>query len=297
MIAPQVSGYVAEVPVSDYQSVHKGDVLARIDDATYSARVAQAKATLHAQQAALENSVQARAARAAALASQGAALASARSQLERAQADARRADELVSDGSISRREYDQTLATLRATDAQVRQAESASEIARQDVRTVEVSRSGLQAQVEAAEAALLAAEIDLERTVIRAPEDGQLGEVGVRLGQFVAPGTTLVVLVPQERWIIANYKETQTDRIRVGQRARFSVDALSDASFNGTVEQVSPAAGSEFSALKPDNATGNFVKVPQRIGVRIRIEPDQARFKELRPGMSVRVRVDTKQPS
>ncbi len=210
VIAPQVSGYVSEVPVSDYQFVHKGDVLARIDDASYAARVAQAQATLHAQQAALENSVQARAARAAALASQGAALASTRSQLERAQADARRADELVSDGSISKREFDQTLAALLAAEALVHQGESATEIARQDARTVEVSRAGLQAQVEAATAALRAAEIDLERTVIRAPEDGQLGEVGVRLGQFVAPGTTLLALVPSERWIIANYKEAQT---------------------------------------------------------------------------------------
>ncbi len=295
VIAPQVSGYVSEVPVSDYQFVHKGDVLARIDDASYAARVAQAQAALHAQQAALENSVQARAARAAALASQGAALTSTRSQLERAQADARRADQLVSDGSISKREYDQTLAALRAAEALVHQGESATEIARQDARTVEVGRAGLQAQVEAASAALRAAEIDLERTVIRAPEDGQLGEVGVRMGQFVAPGTTLLALVPSERWIIANYKEAQTDRIRVGQHARFSVDGLDGASFSGTVEQISPAAGSEFSALKPDNATGNFVKVPQRIGVRIRIEADQPRFAELRPGMSVRVRVDTRQ--
>jgi multidrug resistance efflux pump len=294
VIAPQVSGYVTEVLVSDYQVVKKGAVLVRIDDATYAARVAQARATLHAQQAALENSTQARAARAAAQTSQGAALASTRSQLTRAQADARRADGLVSDGSISQREYDQTLAALRAAEALVHQATAAAEIARQDVRTVEVGRAGLQAQVEAAEAALRAAELDLERTTIVAPEDGQLGEVGVRIGQFVAPGTTLLAVVPADRWIIANYKEAQTGSIRVGQSARFSVDALDGARFTGTVEQVAPAAGSEFAALKPDNATGNFVKVPQRIGVRIRIDPDQSRYAELRPGMSVQVRVNTR---
>jgi multidrug resistance efflux pump len=297
VVAPQVSGYVARVLVTDYQLVHQGDVLVRIDDASYAARVAQAKAVLHAQQAALANSTQAHAARSAALTSQTAALSSARSQLIRAQADGRRAEGLVSDGSISTREYDQTLAALRAAEAAVHQAEAATEIGRQEIRTVDVGRDGLQAQVEAAEAALRLAEIDLERTVIRAPENGQLGEVGVRNGQFVAPGTTLLAIVPAERWIIANYKESQTDRIRVGQPVRFAVDALDDAAFQGTVEQVSPAAGSEFSVLKPDNATGNFVKVPQRIGVRIRIKPDQKRIEELRPGMSVRVRIDTRQRS
>lgn len=295
VIAPQVSGYVSGVLVSDYQFVHQGDVLVRIDDVSYAARVAQARAALHAQQAALHNSTQAHAARTAALAAHGAALSSARSQLVRAQADARRAEGLVGDGSISTREYDQTLAALRAAEANVHQAEAATEIGRQDIRTVDVGRDGLQAQVEAAEAALRLAEIDLERTVIRAPEDGQLGEVGVRNGQFVAPGTSLLAIVPPERWIIANYKEAQTDRIRVGQHVRFSVDALEDAGFTGTVEQVSPAAGAEFSVLKPDNATGNFVKVPQRIGVRIRIEPGQKRIGELRPGMSVRVRIDTRE--
>jgi multidrug resistance efflux pump len=296
-IAPQVAGYVTEVAVTDYQFVRKGDVLVRIEDATYAARVAQAQAALHAQQAAFDNSLQSRAARAASLSSQSAALGSARSQLVRAQADSRRAEDLVNDGSISRREYDQTLAALRAAEALVHQGDAATEIARQEVRTVEVGRGGLQAQVEAATAALKLAELDLERTVIRAPEDGQVGEIGVRQGQFVAPGTALLALVPPERWIIANYKESQTDRIRVGQPVRFSVDALDDARFTGTVEQISPAAGSEFAVLKPDNATGNFVKVPQRIGVRIHIAPDQPRAAELRPGMSAQVRVDTREGS
>ena len=168
-----------------------------------------------------------------------------------------------------------------------------TEIARQNIRTIDVGRGGLEAQVAAAQAALRSAEIDLEHTVIMAPEAGQVSEVGVRLGQYVTNGTQLMSLVPSERWVIANYKEAQTAHMAPGQAASFRVDALAGAKFSGRVEQLSPAAGSEFSVLKPDNATGNFVKVPQRIGVRIAIDPNQPDFARLRPGMSVISRIDT----
>jgi multidrug resistance efflux pump len=294
VIAPQVSGYVVEVRVRDYEQTSTGQVLVRVDDRIYGARVAQAHATLDAQLAALANSRQARASRMAGLQSQIASLGSARAQLLRAQADMMRVDELVGDGSISIRERDQTLAALHQAQAQVRQAEASGEIARQDIRTVDVGKGGLEAQVEAARAQLKLAEIDLENTVIRAPEAGRLGEVGVRLGQYVTNGTQLVSLVPEERWIIANYKEAQIARMTPGQRASFTVDALGGAPLKGRVERLSPGAGSEFSVLKPDNATGNFVKVPQRIGVRIAIDPGQPKAVGLKPGMSVEARVDTR---
>jgi multidrug resistance efflux pump len=130
--------------------------------------------------------------------------------------------------------------------------------------------------------------------VIRAPEAGQLGEIGVRLGQYVTNGTQLFTLVPPDRWVIANYKESQTSHMAPGEPAWFTVDALGGARFKGQVERLSPAAGSEFSVLKPDNATGNFVKVPQRIGVRIVPDPDQPQAAQLRPGMSVEARVETR---
>jgi multidrug resistance efflux pump len=279
VIAPQVSGYVVEAPVRDYQFVQSGQVLVRIDDRIYRSRVAQAQASLSAAKAALANSDQARASRVA-------ALASARAQLQRAQADMARVADLVSDGSVSKRERDQTAAALA-------QARAAVLIAVQDVRTVDVGRDGLVAGVDAAAAQLRLAEIDLEHTVIRAPEDGQVGEIGVRLGQYVTNGTQLFSLVPPERWIIANYKESQMAGMVRGEPATFTVDALGGRRFKGHVEQVSPAAGSEFTVLKPDNATGNFVKVPQRIGVRISIDPQQKDIERLRPGMSVEMRVDT----
>lgn len=291
VIAPQVSGYVTDVPVHDYEAVSAGQVLVRIDDRIYSARVAQARANLAAAETNLANAAQAKAARAAGVQGQSANLANAQAQLLRARADMARADDLVRDGSISIRERDQTLAALRAAEAGVRQAQAAGEISRQDLRTVEVSAGGLQAQVEAARAQLRLAEIDLDNTKIRAPESGQLGEVGVRLGQYVTNGVQLVSLVPPERWVIANFKEAQTRGVAPGQRAELRIDALGAAKLRGHVERVSPAAGQEFAVLKPDNATGNFVKVPQRIGVRIAIDPGQPLAAALRPGMSVEARV------
>jgi multidrug resistance efflux pump len=295
LIAPQVSGYVVAVLVRDYEPVRAGQIIARIDDSIYRARVEQARANLAAQRAALANSRQARASRTAGLQAQVAGLGNAQAQLLRARADMARVDDLVRDGSVSRRERDQTLAALRQAEAQVRQAQAADAIARQDIRTVDVGRGGLEAQVKAAEAQLRLAEIDLGHTIIRAPESGQLGEIGVRVGQYVTNGTQLFSLVPPDRWVIANYKEAQTARMAPGQSVNFEVDALGGARLHGHVERLAPAAGSEFSVLKPDNATGNFVKVPQRIGVRIIVDPDQPLAARLRPGMSVEATVHTRQ--
>ena len=294
VIAPQVSGYVVEVAVRDYQRTEPGQVLARVDDRIYRARVEQARASLDAALAALANSTQAHAARTAALQGQQANLVSAEAQLVRARAEMARDDDLVRDGSVSVRERDQNLATLRATEAQVRQAAAAAEIARQDIRTVDVGRGGLEANVEAARAQLRLAEIDLGHTVIRAPEAGQLGQVGVRLGQYVTNGVQMVSLIPADSWVIADFKEAQTHHIRRGDRATFTVDALGGARLRGRVDELSPAAGSEFAVLKPDNATDNFVKVPQRIGVRINVDPGQPDAARLRPGMSVEARVETR---
>lgn len=292
VIAPQVSGYVTQVLVQDYQAVRPGQILVRIDERLYRTRVEQARANLSAALAALANATQARASRSAGLQGQMAGVEGARAQLARAQADMARARDLASDGSISMRERDQTLAALAQAQAQLRQALAGSEIGRQDIRTVEVGRGGLEAQVQAARAQLHAAEIDLGHTVIRAPEGGVLGEVGIRVGTYVTNGSQLLAIVPPERWIIANFKETQTGRMRPGQSASIAVDALNGTRLNGRIERLSPAAGSEFAVLKPDNATGNFVKIPQRIGVRIAVDPGAPDVKRLRPGMSVEVRVD-----
>lgn len=294
VIAGQVSGYVTQVLVQDFETVTPGQVLVRIDDRVYRAKVEQAQANLAAAVAALANSDQAHAARTAEWHGQQASAAGAAAQLVKARADMGRADDLQRDGSISVRERDQTLAALAQSDAQVRQAQAAIEIGHQNIRTVEVGRAALAAQVDAARAQLHAAEIDLEHTVIRAPEAGRLGEIGVRVGAFVTSGTQMMALVPPERWVIADLKEAQTGQIRPGQPVTVAVDALGGARFRGHVERLAPATGAEFAVLKPDNATGNFVKIPQRIGVRIAIDPGQQGADRLGPGMSVEVRIDTR---
>lgn len=292
VISPQVSGYVNSVHVQDFQDVNAGQPLVTIDERIYRQRVEQAQANLDSARADLANSDQTRRSREAQLQAQEAAVGNAMAQLARAEADMRRVDDLASDGSVSQRERDQTRAALRQAETGVRQAQAAREIARQDVRAADVSRAGLEAAVEAARAALRLAQIDLSNTVIRAPERGQLSDVGVRRGQYVTSGTQLMFLVPPRFWVIANYKEAQTARMRPGQPVVFTVDALAGARLRGRVERLSPAAGSEFSVIRPDNATGNFTKVPQRISVRISVDPDQPLAARLRPGMSVQTRVD-----
>jgi len=152
----------------------------------------------------------------------------------------------------------------------------------------------LVAWVAQARAALQLAEIDLENTRIHAPRDGHVGEVGVKLGQYVTPGTQLMALVPAQVWVVANFKEVQTSRMLEGQPARFTVDGLGDAELKGVVERISPATGSEFSVIRADNATGNFTKVPQRLPVRIAVDMNDPHAVRLRPGMSVIASVDTR---
>jgi len=294
VIAPQVNGYVTQVLVRDFDTVKAGQVLARIDDRIYRQRVDQALAQLAAQEANLANSRQSARSSEASLGGQAAAVQNARAQLARAQADMARVDDLVREGSVSLRERDQTLAALRAAEAGVAQAQAQRTVAQEQVRTVEVGRGGLQAGVENARAAVRLARIDLANTVIRAPQDGRLGEVGVRLGQYVTAGTQLVFLVPPTVWVMANFKEAQTARMAAGQPATIRVDALDRAELRGKVERIAPAAANEFAVIRADNATGNFVKVAQRIPVRIAIDPRDPLFARLRPGMSVEARVDTR---
>jgi multidrug resistance efflux pump len=293
VIAPQVSGYVWRVAIDDYQSVRKDQVLIEIDPRSYAQKVEQAKANLDAKLAELSNHRQSDAQGRAGIASQSAAEASAAAQLVRAQADLRRSNDLVRDGSLSMRENDQNIAAVQEAEAAVRQARAAHEVSVQQLRATDVNEGALKADVEAARAQLHTAQLDLEHTVIHAPQPGQASEVGVRLGQFVTSGSSLLFLVPAERWVVANYKEAQTRHMASGQPAWFAVDALSGARLRGHIERISPAAGSEFSVLKPDNATGNFTKVPQRISVRISVDPGQAEAARLRPGMSVEAHVDT----
>jgi multidrug resistance efflux pump len=293
VVSPQVSGYVTQVAVQDYQAVTPGQVLVHIDDRIYVQRVAQAQANLEAQRAALANNAQAHNAKLAVVDSQTAAIDNAKAQLVRAEADMARVGDLVGDGAVSKRERDQTFAALQQAKAALSQAQAGDRVSREDVQTVQVSREGLSANVRAAEAQLRLAEIDLANTTMMAVTPGRVGEVGVRLGQYVTNGTQLFSVVPTTRWVIANFREAQTAKMQVGQPVRLKVDGLGGVTLAGHIQVISPAAGSEFSVIKTDNATGNFVKVPQRIGVRIQIDPGQSLAERLRPGMSVEAVVNT----
>ena len=293
IIGPQLNGYVFEVPVQDFEHVKAGDLLVRLDDRIYQQRLDQSLAQVAVQKAALANEVQQRSSAEATIQLRQAALADAEAQARKSDADLRRNKELVSDGSVSKREFDVTLAASAQTRAAVAQAKASLEIARQDLQSVIVNKDSLEAAVTSAEAAVQLARIDLSNTRILAPRDGQLGQIGVRLGAYVNSGAQLMALVPPQKWVIANLKETQMDNVHVGQVATFTVDALNHRKFTGRVQRISPGTGSEFALLQADNATGNFVKISQRVPVRITIDPDQAESERLRPGMSVVVSIDT----
>lgn len=293
VLSPQVNGYVTRVLVSDFQHVKAGEPLIEIDQRIYAEKIAQARAQLANAQAQLANAQQTQTQNRALLGSRRASLAAADAEQLRAQTELRRVEELAAKGSVSLNERDRVRTSERLAQANVLKARADIDMAEQQIKSTQVSREGLQAQVKLAEAQLALAEIDLANTTIRAPRDGQVSEASVRPGQYVAAGSQLLFLVPDTLWVVANFKEDQTYAMRIGQHARFSVDALEGQQLSGTVQEIAPATGSEFSVLRPDNASGNFTKVVQRLPVRIAIDPDQPLARRLRPGMSVVVRVDT----
>ncbi len=293
LLAPKVDGYVTAVMVKDFQAVTKGQVLVQIDDRIYRQRLAQAEASVQSAQAALDANLQAQTSNAAQIRLAQAQSASSQAALAKSEVDLRRAEPLLAQGWLAPSQRDVLRVAQRQASAGVAQSQANIDIARQALATTKVNRESLEASLANARAAVELARIDLANTTIRAPEDGAVGEVGVKLGQYVAVGTQLLGIVPRQTWVTANFKETQTARIRVGQPAIIQVDALGGMKLRGHVERMGPATGSEFAVIRPDNATGNFTKVVQRLPTRIALEPNQEGVARLRPGMSVVARVDT----
>jgi multidrug resistance efflux pump len=293
VLSPQVNGYVTEVLVMDFDRVRAGQPLVHIDDRLYAAAVAQAEAQRAGAVAQLDNFAQTQAQNQATLAASKATLTSAEGELARAAAELKRVEELSERGSVSMNERDRVRSSHRLGAANVEKARADIRIGEERIKSTTVGRTGLLAQVQAADAQLAQARINLANTVIRAPADGQVSEVTVRLGQYVSAGSQLLFLVPRQLWIVANFKETQAGRMQIGLPAQFQADALRDVRFTGRIQQIAPATGSEFSVLKADNATGNFTKVVQRLPVRIVLDPDQPAAQRLRAGMSVVVSVNT----
>ena len=294
VISPQVTGYVTRVYVQDFEDVAAGTPLVQIDPRIYQQKVEQAHAQVLAAESNLNNNQQSLTSNQSTVIARNASIANAEAMLKKAQADMARVQELVGLGSLSPREGDQARAALQQAQAAVAEARAQKAVAEQGVKSTHVGKQGLQAAVAQAQAQVQLAQIDLSNTTIKAPQNGRLSEISVKQGQLVNAGTQLMYLVPSHVWVVANFKETQTANIRVGQAATVRVDALGGAELTGKVERIAPAAGSEFSVIRPDNATGNFVKVAQRIAVRIQIDPKQALASRLSPGMSVVASVDTR---
>lgn len=292
LLSPQLPGSVTAVPVKDYMLVKQGDLLVQIDDRIYREQLAQAEATLAQQQAALDNFALGQASKQASLDLAKAQLQSAQAGLDKAKLDNQRTGSLVQRGISAQSAGDQTRIALIQAQAMVAQAQASVDIAEKALALSAAGKPTLEAAARSAEAAVELARINLGNTRITAPVDGRLGEVTARVGQYVSAGTLLTSVTPEAAWVMANFKETQLADMKPGLPATFTVDALSGELFHGHVTRISPAAGSEFSVLKADNATGNFTKVPQRIPVRIELDPGQA-MDALRPGMSVEVRIDT----
>lgn len=297
-VAPRINGYVTEVLVQDNQWVKAGAPLVKIDPRTYRATLDQAEAVIAVREADI-------AAASAGVEGNQSQLLQARTQLRAAEATLRfaraevaRFSPLAASGADThehlesvKHDLERAQAQYDAARAQISGAESQLQAGQAQLAQ---ARAGLkQAQADAAQA-----EVAFEDTVLSARIDGRIGNKTAQVGQFVGAGTRLMTVVPlQSLYLSANFKETQLGRMRPGQPARIEVDALPGTTLHGTVESISPGTGSQFALLPPQNATGNFTKVVQRIPVRIRIEADARTRTILVPGMSVEVTVDTREDS
>ncbi|HLZ78883.1 MAG TPA: HlyD family secretion protein [Sphingomonas sp.] len=293
-VSPKISGYVEQVFVADNQDVKAGQPLVRIDPRDYKAQTSQYQAQIDVARANADNVR-------AMIREQDAAIAQARAQLAASEADARfsagevqRYTPLAESGAETR----EKLTTLRN---QATQAANAAAAQRAALDSAERRIGALQAQIrqaeaqgETAQAQLSAANVNLGSTIVRASVDGRVGDKSVRVGQFVQSGTRMMSVVPLSKiYVSANFKETQIGLMRPGQPATIEVDSLPGVELKGHVDSVSPGTGAEFSLLPPQNATGNFTKIVQRVPIRVAIDAGPDARKVLVPGLSVTVKVDT----
>jgi membrane fusion protein (multidrug efflux system) len=309
VVAPKVRGLIAQVLVQDNQVVHTGDLLVRIDPEEFDARVATASAELadakagvaSAKAALVSLNAEERLASANVRASASATNA-AKAQAERATADHLRYEKLVATGTVTVRDTDALRATATTAEQEVARASALYDVSKNSETVTKAKRAMLEAALQKAEAtvARASAALDLTRqdqrhAAVVAPIDGIVGNRQVQQGDYVQPGSRLLTLVPlHERYITANFKETQTGRIQAGQLAHIEIDALPGHEFFGTVESLAPGSGSRFSLLPFEPGTGNFTKIVQRVPVRIRFDPNQANLDQLRPGLSATVKVALK---
>jgi membrane fusion protein (multidrug efflux system) len=294
-LSAKIMGYVAEVAVDDNARVRNGDVIARIDDGDYQLAAETARDNIATQQATVDRIGKQVTAQQASVDQAKAQLASAEAGATRADLELKRQQDLASRNFASRQTLEQAQANRDQSVAAVQGGQAALESAQANVDVLKAQQVEAMRTLDQLRTALAKAERDLSFTVIRAPFDGVMGNRAMQVGDLVQPGQRLASLVPLEAiYVDANFKETQLADIKPGQPVSVAVDAYSDHKITGTVVSLAPASGSVFSLLPPDNATGNFTKIVQRVPVRIAVPAAVAEQGMLRPGMSVVVSVDTK---
>ena len=294
IVSPKVSGYLSEVLVADNESVKAGQLLARIDDRDFKTALDQARADVNASGAAISN-LDAQIALQQPLIEQGGAdVAAAEANLKFAQEERARYDDLMKSGSGTVQRAQQTDAALREKIAQLQHGKSGLLAAQRKVDVLTTDRSKAVAQLDHARAVEAQTELNLSYTRIIAPVDGTVGARTLRVGQFVQAGTQLMAVVPLDAvYVVANFKETQLTHVRDGQPVEIEIDSFHGTRLKGHVDSLSPASGLEFALLPPDNATGNFTKIVQRVPVKIVLD-DRSLTGLLRPGMSAEPTIDTK---
>jgi membrane fusion protein, multidrug efflux system len=319
-LSTKVAGIVRDVKVTDYQKVHAGDLVVELEDDDYKAQLAQATAAVEAGKAAIENNRKQRDLQDSRIEKAQAGIDQAKAQIAAAEAginavhadvvrtsaERKRQEALLESHSTTQQKVESAVAdeqrfaaqaaSREADLAQAKTALRSSEIGveseRRSKAVLESQDAQLVADLHAKEAALTVAQVNLGYTKIHAPGDGTVGERQVRAGQLVSPGTQVVTFVAETKWVQANYRETQLTHMKIGDSAEIHIDEYPGQTFHGKVQEIAPASGSQFSLLPPDNATGNYTKVVQRIPVKITLD-DSTQAAKLRPGLSVIATVRT----
>ncbi|MBR9756100.1 HlyD family secretion protein [Cobetia sp. 4B] len=295
-VRSEVTARVTRMLVHDNQPVKKGQLLVQLDDEDARANLDQASAALDNARTGEVQAERQLDLQGAKIDEARAALASAKAERDQAALHLKRSRSLESRSYASRQSYEDDQVTLRTAEASVAQKQAALVSARQQLEVYKAQLESARAQVVSAAADLAYARHQLEKTSIYAPQDGVVGNRSVEVGTMASASLTLMQLVPvKSAYVVANYKETQTERMRVGQPVSLEVDAYPDIEFEGVVDSLAPATGTEFSLLPTDNATGNFNKIVQRVPVRIRLTGPADALPRLRAGLSVIPSVDTRE--
>jgi membrane fusion protein (multidrug efflux system) len=295
LVVPRVAGFIKEVLVEDNQQVKAGQLLALIDDRDLRASAEAADAQTLVARAQLQNAKATLERQTSVIAQAQAAVVSAKAEMAFAQQELNRYNHLAGVGAGTVQNAQQARTRIDQATAHLDTATAKLAAERKQVDILTAQRDAAEGSLKHAQAALEIASFELSYTRITAPQDGMIGERAVRVGAYVTPGSKLLAVVPLQRaYVVANFQETQLTDVQPGQEVQVRVDSLGGEALSGRVESIAPATGVTFAAVKPDNATGNFTKVVQRIPVKIMLEPGQPLAERLRVGMSVEASIDTR---